>query len=118
MEEIQDHGYLHEKWSTNKDHAKAERVIVCKVAKIPRVTSKQLKAFLTLANVNVHESTIRRTLSWWHWDTILQKENLLLKIMWTSQRTIGERMDETKIWTNWFKWKAIRFGEKNTLHSS
>ncbi len=60
MEEIQDHCYLPEKWSTNKDHSKAERVIVCKVAKVPRVTSKQLKAFLTLANVNVHEPTIRR----------------------------------------------------------
>ncbi len=38
-----------------------ERVIICEVAKVPRVTSKQLKAFLTLANV--HEPTIRRTLS-------------------------------------------------------
>ncbi len=52
-----------QKWSTNKDHSKAERVIVCEIAKVPRVTSKQLKAFLTLANVNVHEPTIRRTLS-------------------------------------------------------
>ncbi len=59
----QDHCYLPEKWSTNKDHSKAERVIVCEVAKVPRGTSKQLKAFLTLANVNVHEPTIRRTLS-------------------------------------------------------
>ncbi len=48
-----------EKWSTNKDHSKAE--CVCEVAKVPRVTSKQLKAILTLANV--HEPTIRRTLS-------------------------------------------------------
>ncbi len=32
-------------------------------AKVPRETSKQPKAFLTLANVNVHEPTIRRTLS-------------------------------------------------------
>ncbi len=63
MEEIQDHCYLPEKWSTNKDHSKAERVIVCEAANVPRVTSKQLKAFLTLANVNVHEPTIRRTLS-------------------------------------------------------
>ncbi len=63
LEEIQDHCYLPEKWSTNKDHSKAERVIVCEVAKVPRETSKQLKAFLTLANVNVHEPTIRRTLS-------------------------------------------------------
>ncbi len=52
-----------EMWSTNKDHSKAKRVIVCKVAKVPRISSKQLKAFLTLANVNVHEPTIRRTWS-------------------------------------------------------
>ncbi len=63
MKEIQDHCYLPEKCSTNKDHSKAERVIVCEVAKVPRVTSKQLKAFLTLSNVNVHEPTIRKTLS-------------------------------------------------------
>ncbi len=31
--------------------------------KSSQVTSKQLKVFLTLANVNVHEPTIRRTLS-------------------------------------------------------
>ncbi len=61
VRQIQDHCYLPEKWSTNKDHSKAEHVIVCEVAKVPRVTSKQLKAFLTLANV--HEPTIRRTLS-------------------------------------------------------
>ncbi len=58
-----DHCYLPEKWSTNKDRSKAERVIVCEVTKVPRVTSKQPKAFLTLANVIVHEPTIRRTLS-------------------------------------------------------
>ncbi len=52
-----------EKWSTNKDHSKAECVIICEVAIVPRVTSKQLKAFLTFANVNVHEPTVRRTLS-------------------------------------------------------
>ncbi len=56
------HCYLPEKWSTNKDHSKAECVIVCEVAEVPRVT-KELKAFLTLANVNVHEPTIRRRLS-------------------------------------------------------
>ncbi len=87
MEEIQDHCYLPEKWSTNKDHSKAERVIVCEVEKVPRVTSKQLKAFLTLANVNVHEPTIRRTLSnhgvhgrqsCKKKATVLQKENCLL----------------------------------------
>ncbi len=63
MEEIQDHCYLPEKWSTNEVHSKAECVIFCEVAKVPRVTSKQLKAFLTLAYVNVHEPTIRRALS-------------------------------------------------------
>ncbi len=58
MKEIQD---LPEKWPNNKDHSKAERVIVCEAANVPRVTSKQLKAFLTSANV--HESTMRKTLS-------------------------------------------------------
>ncbi len=43
--EIQDYGYLPEKWLSNKDHSKAERVIVCEDAKVPRVTSKQLKSF-------------------------------------------------------------------------
>ncbi len=42
---------------------KARLVIVREVAKDPRVTSKQLKAFLTSANINVYESIIRRTLS-------------------------------------------------------
>ncbi len=63
MEEIQGHCYLPEKRSTNKDHSKTYCVIVCEVAKVPRVTSKQLKAFLTLVKVNVHEPTIKRTLS-------------------------------------------------------
>ncbi len=107
MEEIQDHCYLLEKWSTNKDHSKAERVIVCEVAEVPRVTSKQLKACLTLANVNVNEPSIRRTqskkLSWVNTEqsckkkaTVLQKENSLLKIMWTIQRTIGESLMDGK----------------------
>ncbi len=64
MEEIHDHCYLREKWLTNKDLSKAEHIIVCKVAKVPRITSKQPKAFLTLANV--HEPTIRR-----HWATMV-----------------------------------------------
>ncbi len=58
-----DHCYLPEKWSTNKAHSKVECVIDSEVAKVPRVTSKQLKAFLTLANINVQEPTIRRTLN-------------------------------------------------------
>ncbi len=32
--------YLPEKWSANKDHSKAEHVIVCEVAEVSRVTSK------------------------------------------------------------------------------
>ncbi len=77
MEEIQDHCYLPEKWSSNKDHSKAERVIVWEVAKVPRVTSKQLNAFL-----------------------------ISLMDGWNQNRIY------------WFKWEAIMFGEKNTLHSS
>ncbi len=42
---------------------KARLVIVHEVAKKPRVTSKQLKVFITLADVNVFESTISRTLN-------------------------------------------------------
>ncbi len=61
--EIQERRYLPEKWSTNKGHSKAECVMVCEVEKVPSVSSKQLKASLTLANCNVHEPTIRRTLS-------------------------------------------------------
>ncbi len=40
---------------------KQNSIIICEVEKVPRVTSKQLKAFLTLANV--HEPSIRKTLS-------------------------------------------------------
>lgn len=47
----------------NKDTPKARRVIVHKVTKEPRVTSKQLNASLTLTNVTVRESTISRTLN-------------------------------------------------------
>ncbi len=61
----------------NKDHSKAERVIVWEVAKVPRVTSKQLNAFL-----------------------------ISLMDGWNQNRIY------------WFKWEAIMFGEKNTLHSS
>ncbi len=40
-----------------------QRSLQSRMCNSPMVTSKQLKAFLTLANVNVHEPTIRRTLS-------------------------------------------------------
>ncbi len=57
VEENQDHCYPPLEWSANKDHSKARCVIVHEVAKNPQVTSKQLKAFFTLASVNVHESS-------------------------------------------------------------
>ncbi len=128
MEEIQDHCYLPEKWSTNKDHSKAERVIVCEVAKVPRVTSKQLKAFLTLANVNVHEPTIRRTLSnnGVH-GRVARRKPLFSKKKIACLRSCGQArgLSEKGLmdgWnqnrTYWFKWEAIMFREKNTLHSS
>ncbi len=128
MEEIQDHCYLPEKWSTNKDHSKAERVIVCEVANVPRVTSKQLKDFLTLANVNVHEPTIRRTLSnhGVH-GRVARRKPLFSKKKSACWRSCGQArellekglMDGwTQNRTYWFKWEAIMFGEKNTLHSS
>ncbi len=92
--------YLPEKRSNINDHSKAERVIVCEVAKVPRVTSEQLKTFLTLANV--HEPTIRRTRSnhgvhgrvTRRHPLFSKKFNCLLKIMWTSQKTVGERFNE------------------------
>ena len=40
-----------------------KRTIIQEVTKNPRVTSKDLQAFLALANVCVHESTIRKTLN-------------------------------------------------------
>ncbi len=80
---------------------KTRRVIVHEVAKNPMVTSKQLQAFLVLAN----ESTIRRTLNNHgvhgkvsRWKPLLSKNTIaavcsLLKIMWTSQRANGERFN-------------------------
>ncbi len=69
-------------------------IIVCEVKKVPRVSSKQLKPSLTLANVK------NTGQPWCAWQsckknaTVLQKENVLLNITWTSQRTIGERLNE------------------------
>ncbi|XP_031750312.1 uncharacterized protein LOC116407961 [Xenopus tropicalis] len=42
---------------------KARQVILQEIVKDPGLTSKELKASLALANVNVHDSTIRRTLT-------------------------------------------------------
>ncbi len=81
MEEIQDHCYLPEKWLTNKEHAKVERVIVCEVAKVPRATSKQWKAFLTLANVNAHEPYHQENTEqpWCAWQSCKKKYIVLQK---------------------------------------
>ncbi len=128
MEEIQDHCYLPKKWSTNKDHSKAECVIVCEVAKVCSVTSKQLKAFLTLANVNVHEPTIRRTLSKHgvH-GRVARRKPLFSKKKIALWRPCGQARGllEKGLMDGWnqnrtycFKWEAIMFREKNTLHSS
>ncbi len=63
MEEIQDHCYLPEKWSTNQRSLQSRMCNSLQGCKSSQVTSKQLKAFLTLASVNVHEPSIRRTLN-------------------------------------------------------
>ncbi len=126
MEEIQDRCYLPEKCSTNKDHSKAERVIVCEVAEVPRVTYKQLKAFLTLANVNVNEPSIRRTLSnhGVHGRAARRTPRFSKKkIAW--QRSCGQArgllekglMDGwNQNRTYWFKWEAIMFRKRIVSH--
>ncbi len=78
MEEIQHHCYLPQEWSSNKCHSKS-CVIVHEIAKDPKVTSKQLKAFFTLANVNVHESTFGRTLNNHVQATVARRNTLLSK---------------------------------------
>jgi len=64
-----------------KDQSKAERVSVCELAALPRLTSTQLKTFLTLTRVNVHEPSIRRTRMYKR--KVLQIDNRLVKIMRT-----------------------------------
>ncbi len=98
MEKIQDHCYLPEKWS-----------------KVPRVTSKQLKAFLTLTNVNVHEPTIRRTLSNHGVHDRVARRKPLFSIG-LLEKGLMDGWNQNR--TCWFKWESIMFGEKNTLHSS
>ncbi len=61
MEEIQDHVTFPRSGQPAKITQKQNTV--CEVAKVPRVTSKQLKAFLTLANIN-EENTEQ---PWWAW---------------------------------------------------
>ncbi len=120
------HCYLPEKWLTNKDHSKAERVIVCEAAKVPRVTSKQLKAFLTL--VNVHEPTIRTTLSNHGVHTELQEESHCSpkrKLLAKSCRQARGLLEKGLMdgWnqnrTYWFNWRSCYVRRKeHTLRSS
>ncbi len=65
----------------NKDQSKAERVSVCELAALPSLTSTQLKTFLTLTRVNVHEPSIRTTRM--YKKKALQIDNRLVKIMRT-----------------------------------
>ena len=63
MEEIQDNCYLPRSGRPTKITSRATHIIFSEDTKDPRVTSKRLKVFLTLANINVHESTIKGTLN-------------------------------------------------------
>ncbi|XP_040177630.1 spore wall protein 2-like isoform X2 [Rana temporaria] len=55
--------------------AKARRTILKHLTENPRVTAKDLKASLALDNINVHESTIRKTLNkWCSWDFIMEED--------------------------------------------
>uniref|UniRef100_A0A9J8BVU4 Uncharacterized protein n=1 Tax=Cyprinus carpio carpio TaxID=630221 RepID=A0A9J8BVU4_CYPCA len=63
MEEIQDHRYPPQEWSTNKEHSKSKTCKSPLCFKGLQANLGQLKAFLTLANVNVYEPIIRTTLN-------------------------------------------------------
>ncbi len=65
MEEIQDHVTFPRSGQPAKITQKQNTV--CEAAKVPRVTSKQLKAFLTLANINEPPSGE-------HWATMMGME--------------------------------------------
>ncbi len=99
-------------------------VIVCEVADVPRLTSKQLKAFLPLANVNVMSPP-----SGEHWATMVCMAELQRRKQLFSKRKLlaKDHVDKPEdYWTKglmdgWnqnrtycFKWEAIMFGEKRT----
>ena len=81
--------------------ARARHVMVCEVTKKSTVTTKQIMAFITLANVNVHKPKIRRILNnstvhgWFvSRKPLLSKRTLLpvcslLKNTWTCQKAVG-----------------------------
>ncbi|XP_018424883.1 PREDICTED: uncharacterized protein LOC108797728 [Nanorana parkeri] len=61
-----------------KISARARRTILKHMTENPRVTAKDLKASLALDNINVHESTIRKTLNkWCSWDFTVEEATAL-----------------------------------------
>lgn len=60
LEEVQDQFTVSRRREPTKNISRARHVICSEVSKEVRVTSSQLKASFTLANVNVNESIIRR----------------------------------------------------------
>ncbi|CAI9576007.1 unnamed protein product, partial [Staurois parvus] len=61
-----------------KISAKARHTILKHMRDNTRVTAKDLKASLALDNINVHESTIRKTLSkWCSWDFTMEEDTAL-----------------------------------------
>ncbi|KAM5138933.1 uncharacterized protein ACMZJ9_016389 [Mantella aurantiaca] len=61
-----------------KISARARRTILKHITENPRVTAKDLKASLALDNINVHESTIRKTLNkWCSWDFTMEEATAL-----------------------------------------
>ncbi|XP_073453489.1 uncharacterized protein [Aquarana catesbeiana] len=61
-----------------KISAKARCTILKHLTENPRVTAKDLKASLALDNINVHESTIRKTLNkWCSWDFTMEEDTAL-----------------------------------------
>lgn len=83
--------YKWRKFKTIVDQQRSLQEQISEVPNDPRGTSKQLKVSLTLANINVQESTIRRTLN--------NKARMLLENCfiegWEQNRTF------------WFKWEAL-----------
>ncbi len=88
--------------SANKDHSEAECVIVCEVVKVPWVTSKQLKAFLTLAYVNVHEP-IRRTLH----GRVARRKPLFSKRKLLAKDHVNKPEDSLRILSHWWNMVAV-----------
>ncbi len=95
----------------DQKHSKAGHVIVCKVAKVPWVTAKQVKAFLMLANVNIHESTIRRTATIVCMAELQEeshcspKRQLLPVYSLLNIKCLMDGWDQNII--IWFKWEAL-----------